>query len=131
MLSMLERLEENITVLEGIHSALRETVDGLRKDTEWSIRYGLMESIQIVIDVSCHLCGKNNLGAPENYSDCVKKSVKFGYIPAELSPKLIAMIGLRNLLIHEYVSIDVERLVSFLNDLDIFRQFSAAVQPHL
>jgi len=131
MLPRLERLEENIVVLERIRVAVGESASDLSKDTEWSIRYGLMESIQIMIDVSCNLCGKNNLGSPENYSDCVKKIVKFGYIPAEMGPKLIALVGLRNLLIHEYVSIDVERLVGFLDDLSIFRQFAAAVQQYV
>lgn len=42
------------------------------KTKEWALRYGLLESIQIVIDLSCHLVVHQNLGNAETYSDCIR-----------------------------------------------------------
>jgi uncharacterized protein YutE (UPF0331/DUF86 family) len=41
------------------------------------------------------------------------------------------MIGLRNPLIHEYVTIDVKKLFSFLDELDVFRSYAAAIKSAL
>ena len=88
---------------------------------QWTLRYGLVESIQIVIDTACHVCSANNLGTPKNYGDCIRFLVQFGYIEQSLARPILAMIGLRNLLIHEYTSIDGKRLYAFLGELDVFR----------
>jgi uncharacterized protein YutE (UPF0331/DUF86 family) len=39
--------------------------------------------------------------------------------------KLVATVGLRNLLIHEYVAIDLAQLYGFLDHLKDFEQFVA------
>ena len=33
------------------------------------------------------------------------------------------MAGLRNILVHEYVSVDIDRLYNLLNNLDDFKNF--------
>lgn len=131
MRNRLEQLEENLQVLE--HIKVTKTLDEIliSRDVQWSIRYGLMESIQIAIDISCHLCGKNNLGVPENYGDCVRKIAQFEYITRLLEKKLLSIIGLRNLLIHEYAVIEISRLYRFLGDLDVFRDFIQQVSVHV
>lgn len=131
MRQRIERLEKNLSILEKIHS--ERSIDEIASQTEiqWSIRYGLMESIQIVIDIACHLCGQFNLGSPVNYGDCVRKVAQGGYIEPGLEQKLISTIGLRNLLIHEYTIIESGRLYDFLGQLEPFRQFIASVQGYL
>jgi len=95
------------------------------------LRYGLIESIQIVIDTACHVCTANNLGTPKNYGDCVRFLVQFGYLDRSLSAPLLSMIGLRNLLIHEYATIDAKKLFAFLDELDVFRSYAAAIKSAL
>ncbi|WP_081440077.1 HepT-like ribonuclease domain-containing protein [Rhodothermus marinus] len=41
------------------------------------------------------------------------------------------MVGLRNLLVHEYATIDVERLYRHLDQLPDFVQFIESIQPYL
>lgn len=48
---------------------------------------------------------------------------KNGYIPEDLGKRLINMIGLRNLLVHEYMKINLSRLYEFLNNVGDFREF--------
>jgi len=67
----LVQLEDNIAELHRLQAAY--SIRDIRNDRtiEWALRYGLLESIQIVIDLSCHIVVHNNLGNAETYSDCI------------------------------------------------------------
>ena len=124
----LQRLHQNLGELEVLYTDYSlESITADRK-LEWALRYGLLECIQLVIDVSCHIVSKDGLGYPETYSECIKLLHQHGYIPNELKKPLISMVGLRNILIHEYVDIDMEELYECLGQLDDFRQFIRAIQ---
>ena len=41
------------------------------------------------------------------------------------------MVGLRNLLVHEYIEIDEEKLYQFLDHLDDFMQFGIEMREHI
>lgn len=118
-----KNLEENILLLREIKNSV--SLDDLHsnKRYEWEIRYGLLESIQIIIDISCKITSHYNLGNPKNYRECVELLLKHQYLQISTAKKVIAMIGLRNLLVHEYVSIDNEKLFHFLDSLDDFISF--------
>ena len=127
MLERLRALEENIAELRKFKKrfSLKEIQND--KTIQWSLRYGLLESIQILIDVSCHLVSKYNLGNPSTYSECVELLKTYGYIDDDRNTRLLGMIGLRNLLIHEYMAIDVNKLYDLLNHVDDFIEFSRKI----
>jgi len=119
----IRRLEDNLVILEDFKN--KTSLKDLLKDKvkEWALRYGILECIQEVVDISCALVSSNNLGSPKNYRECVEILIKNGYIPEDLGKRLINMIGLRNLLVHEYMKIDLVRLYEFLNNIVNFREF--------
>ena len=41
------------------------------------------------------------------------------------------MAGLRNILVHEYVAVDLDRLIAFLDHLDDFTAFANSVDGRL
>jgi len=127
MLERLKSLEENIAELNRFKK--RFSLDDVQKDksTQWALRYGLLESIQIIIDLSCHLVSKYNLGNPSTYAECVQLLQRQGYIDEPLSSRLVGMIGLRNLLIHEYITIDVWKLYQLLDRIDEFIEFGQKI----
>lgn len=123
MLERLKLLEENIAGLvefkhkTSLHDVLND------KSKEWALRYGLIETIQIVIDISCHLVSKYNLGNPSTYAECIELLEKFAYIDKDLAQKLLGMVGLRNILIHEYVAADNGKLYDLLKNIEDIRDF--------
>jgi uncharacterized protein YutE (UPF0331/DUF86 family) len=119
----IKRLEENLVTLEEFRK--NTSLDDLLRDKikQWALRYGILECIQEIIDISCALVSSNNLGNPKNYRECIDILIKNGYISEELGKRLISMVGLRNLLVHEYIKIDLSRLYEFLNNLNDFREF--------
>jgi uncharacterized protein YutE (UPF0331/DUF86 family) len=121
-------LEDNVRELIKIkdESNLYEIKES--KSRQWSLRYGLLESIQIVIDISCHLAGKYNLGNPQSYSECIELLAKNNYLDSKLSKKLKSMIGLRNILVHEYIKIDVEKIYGLLDNIEDFSLFAERVK---
>jgi len=123
----LQNLENNVAELRELQSAY--SISDIKRDKkkEWALRYGVLESIQIVIDLSCHLAVHHNLGNAETYSDCIELLGQFDIIDEELEERLLGMAGLRNILVHEYVAVDLDRLVSFLDHLDDFTAFAQAV----
>lgn len=71
---------------------------------------------------------KKKLGTPKNYSDCISLLISNKYLKPDLGKKIISMIGLRNLLIHEYGIIEIEKLWEYLNYLDDIEHFIYAIQ---
>jgi len=126
-----EQLEENIRLLNRLKK--ERTLEDIKesKFDEWSLRYGLFESIQIVIDLACHLSSKYNLGTAKTYAKCIENLAKHKYISRDLAKSLTSAIGLRNLLIHEYVQIDINQLYDFLNLTKDFKSFIEEVKDYL
>jgi len=123
MLGRLKVLEENIKEL--IEFKRKISLDDIRHDKskEWALRYGFIETIQTVIDIACHLVSKYNLGNPSTYSECIELLKKYAYIDEPLTVKLLGMVGLRNLLIHEYLTVDKNKLYELLDHVADVREF--------
>ena len=123
----LKRLEENLRVLNDFKG--KYSLEDLlaNKVDEWALRYGLLECIQIIIDVSCSFIAEKNLGIPKNYSECILIIVSNKYLDKDLGERIIKMVGLRNLFVHEYGIIDLNKLYEYLNHLDDIRDFAIAI----
>jgi len=123
----LNRLEENLRVLTSFKK--KYSLEDVKTDKvdEWGLRYGLFESIQIIIDLACSYVSENNLGMPENYSDCITFLISNKYLDKNLGKRLTKMVGLRNLLVHEYGIIDVQKLYEYLDHLQDIRDFAVAI----
>ncbi len=127
----LKRLEHHIRSLEAFrHRYTREAI-ATDEHIQWGLCYGLFEAIQMVINIACHLVSARNLGTPSTYGECVDLLETYEYVDADMAQRLRSMIGLRNILIHEYVRVDIDKLVDYLDHLDEFRAFLKAVYPYL
>lgn len=125
--SRLKRLEENIRVLEEFKEMTPADLEGSRQ-TRWALRYGLMESIQAVIDISCAVVSRYNLGYPDSYADCVRVLRQHEVLPHDLADRLIRAVGMRNVLVHEYLDVDDELLLGAIDRLSDFRAFAEAIR---
>jgi uncharacterized protein YutE (UPF0331/DUF86 family) len=131
MLERLYQLETNIIELENFKK--KYSIDDLNSEVhiQWALRYGLLESIQIIIDIACHVVSKFNLASPKSYSECLRILAKEKYISHSLSENLEGLAGLRNLLVHEYITIDTSKLYGLLNNLEDLRNFAKEIKDHI
>ncbi len=106
----LSELDENISQLEKIQKSLNS--NDFLNDTQqqWSVEHGLQLCIQQIIDLGSHLLVSLGLNNIEDYSDVGVKLGKHGILSKELSKRAVEMIKFRNLLIHEYVHVDPEKV---------------------
>lgn len=131
MLDRLKILERNIHELQSFKKRVTPTALATDMHTEWALRYGLFESIQIIIDISCHIVSKYNLGNPQNYRECIELLHQNAYINDDLSRKLEAMVGLRNILVHEYIAVDAVKLYDLLEQVEDMSVFAQVCEPYL
>jgi len=94
------------------------------------LRYGFLESIQIVIDVACHIVSKYNLGSPSTYSECIELLTKYKYIDEDLSDRVSGMVGLRNILVHEYIAVDTDKLYGLLESVKDLKEFAEKIKEY-
>ena len=130
----LKRLEENLRILSKIKGEY--SIDDIIADKvdEWGLRYGLFESIQIVIDLACSCVADKNLGVPKKYSEFITILITNKYLNKELGEKILRTVGLRNLLVHEYgmpvpqnAGIDIRKLYEYLSHIQDIKDFAYAI----
>ena len=130
MLERLKLLEDNIVELIGLKNRYSLEDIAYDKSRQWALRYGFLESIQIVIDVACHIVSKYNLGSPSTYSECIELLTKYKYIDEDLSDRVSGMVGLRNILVHEYITVDTDKLYGLLESVKDLKEFAEKIKEY-
>ncbi|MBU0653314.1 MAG: DUF86 domain-containing protein [Proteobacteria bacterium] len=88
----------------------------------------LQRAIQAAIDLAAHIVAADRLGLPETVRGNFTLLRNAGVISAELGRKMEAMVGFRNIAIHNYQALDPEILKAILKErLPDLEDFSAAI----
>ena len=97
----------------------------------WIVEKGLEILAQNLLDIGAHILSSDLQNDWEDYGEIISKLGKHGVIPQEFSEEIKGIAGLRNILIHEYLKIDIKRLVEYLNNrLGDFVQFIKYVREY-
>ena len=131
MSPVVERLAELRRHLDHLRE-LQPRVTGaaaLRQDLSLhnDVLYSLLTVCQVVIDVAGELSARRGLRF-EDYTEAVRNLASFPEIPPELVAALEPLPDFRNVLIHEYVTLDLERVIEALGRLDAIDGFGEAVR---
>ena len=119
----LQELNRYLKELEGLRRiSWNEFSSSLSK--QWMVCHGLQLSIQVLIDVGNHILAAVGENQIEDYADIIDKLGERGIVPSEFAHQIRGMAGLRNILIHEYTRIDLNKIYEiFRNRLDDFYSF--------
>ena len=98
-----------------------------------SILEGLKNiSIQIVIDIGNHILAELKESRIEEYADVIDKLGERQIIPEDFARRIRGITGLRNLLVHEYGVIRIEKIYDMLqNNLSDFTEFHDYIQSYI
>lgn len=90
-------------------------------------------AIQCCIDISTHIIARLGLPRPkESNTEVFVILSQEKIIPGEFAEKLAAMAGFRNILTHEYLSIQRHKTyLNIQNNLDDFAQFARYIESFL
>ena len=98
---------------------------------ELALRH-LQVAIQACIDIGKHIAAVNNFEAPERSSKIFSVLSKHKIISKSLAQRLNQAGGVRNILVHEYLGVDLEKIYEHLKkDLPDFDQFIVEINNYL
>ena len=125
-------------------AALREALANLRRhsgstpemlradmDLRWTVEHGLQLCAQNTIDIATHLATTAGLDAPD-YASAIDRLTGMKVLPAAFGARFRRIAGLRNVLVHDYIAVDLEVVARILDEnLDDFEEFARRVERHL
>ncbi|MEN6376035.1 MAG: DUF86 domain-containing protein [Smithella sp.] len=74
----------------------------------------LQRAVQSTIDLAAHIIAAEGLGVPDTIKDNFLRLEQAGIIGRDLSKRMQAMVGFRNIAIHDYQAINVDILKTIL-----------------
>jgi uncharacterized protein YutE (UPF0331/DUF86 family) len=129
--STLALMKEMLDLIDGYARSVSR--DLLEHDREaWlKVKAALELAAQCAIDLALALISARGLGVPQSYREAFTTLSRAGMITSSLSAELEKWAGLRNVLVHIYTSLDLDRLHGALSETSSLRQFHAIVSREL
>jgi uncharacterized protein YutE (UPF0331/DUF86 family) len=101
------------------------------KTIQYSVSMLLMNIINCCLDLGSEVVNIKQLGYPENYRDIFSLLEKKSIISSAMAKQLKNMVGLRNLLAHEYGEIEFSLLYEQAKDMQLVDKFISIMVKHL
>ncbi|WDF49642.1 DUF86 domain-containing protein [Paenibacillus sp. KACC 21273] len=93
-----------------------------------SIILNLQRACEACLDLAIHIISERNLGVPQSSRDVFDLLFRNGILDKELNQSIKAMVGFRNIAIHDYQGVQVEIIQGIIEEqLDDFEKFIAAI----
>jgi len=83
-------------------------------DRTAAVKYRFIVAIETCIDAGNHIIASEGLRAPSDYSDVFAVLAEERSVPAGSVPSLTTMARFRNLLVHECLAVEDERVAEVL-----------------
>ena len=128
------KIESVRRCVERIESKKPFTLEDLRDnfDLQDILAVNLERAVQSAVDIAAILLAQRSGLAPSTMAECFEALRQAGILEAALSARLRGAVGLRNLLVHEYSTIDWGIVYNVTSkQLDDFRLFVAAITVSL
>jgi uncharacterized protein YutE (UPF0331/DUF86 family) len=122
---LLRSVSDDLAVLRGEAAA-----DVARRaDPMWlrGVKYTFVTAIEACVDAAQHVCSSQGWGPPADNVDAMRVLGRHGVLDPELAERLRRAVGFRNLLVHEYVEVDDDIVLSRLADHADLAAFVAAL----
>jgi uncharacterized protein YutE (UPF0331/DUF86 family) len=115
--------------IKRIHEEYANNLKHLENFTKQdSIILNLQRACEASIDLAMHIVAEKKLGLPQTSRDAFTLLETEGIIPSSLSKKMQAMVGFRNIAVHDYQEINLLILQKIIeNHLVDFMQFTKTI----
>ena len=119
--------------VERLRAHLPITAQHLRSDgmLEWAVERGLQIAAEALFDAGNHILAGDFSDAADEYGHIPERLVAHAVLSPPTAARLRSLSGFRNVLVHEYAGVDLERLAEGLGRLDDFDVFVAEVEGWL
>ncbi|CAN5534269.1 DUF86 domain-containing protein [soil metagenome] len=109
VITRLRLIDDLITIMRGVGPLDRES---LERDaiTRLAIERALTQMVEMAVDVLNHLLVVSTGKTTRSYREAFVVAGREGILSRDLAASLDAAAGMRNILVHEYVDIDVGKV---------------------
>jgi uncharacterized protein YutE (UPF0331/DUF86 family) len=131
VLEMLSALREYVNKLKPLQ---KFSLDEIASDyiSYWAVLHGLQLAIQCTIDIGSHLLSGIGAERPADYKNVILGLGRQGIISADFAKRFQGIAGFRNILVHQYLQVNVEIVYEKLEEgLEDFEQFMVFVHTYL
>lgn len=117
---LLRGVDERVARLEQQRSTKLERHDSLWLD---GIKYLFVTAIEGCVDVAHHLAASERWEAPDTNAAAFVVLARHDVLESLLAQRMSLAVGFRNVLVHQYATVDDERVVAALDELDDLTMF--------
>jgi uncharacterized protein YutE (UPF0331/DUF86 family) len=127
MIAKAARVDEHLKRIKMNRSVkLEEFLGDL--DRQESVLFNLLMAVQNCMDIAAHVISDDELGVADSTNEMFYVLQENGYLTPELTEKMVAAVGLRNLVVHEYGKIDLTKVYQIaLKDIDDLEEYLRAI----
>ncbi len=125
-----------LRAITGDLSVLRHESDAddeRRADPIWlrGVKYTFVTAIEACVDVAQHICATQGWGPPADNGDAIRLLGDHGALAATLALSLRKAVGFRNVLLHDYITVNDEIVVARLHALDDLDEFVRQIAVYM
>ena len=131
VLKRLDHLEKKLNYLQDVEQFNKEEFSN-NQDIYFRYERALHLAIEAVIDLGNHLIADQNLRTPESNRDIFKVLYENELINKQLYTNLEKMAGFRNILVHDYLTLDRELEYEIIqNSIADLRKYMEIIAEHI
>jgi uncharacterized protein YutE (UPF0331/DUF86 family) len=115
--------------IKRIHDEYENNPNHLKNYTKQdSIILNLQRACEASIDLAMHIVAEKKLGLPQNSRDAFSFLEEEGILSSPLSKKMKAMVGFRNIAVHDYQELNLVILQKILDEhLVDFKEYTKTI----
>lgn len=127
----LREIEKNVSILRGFRRYKKSEI-AENEEIFWKINYGLIITIQHLLDIGNYILASEGKNEFDDYTTLIDVLGKYEIIPKDFAKRIRGMAGFRNILVHEYLEVDVSEVYRCLQSgLDDFLDFVKYIKQYL
>jgi uncharacterized protein YutE (UPF0331/DUF86 family) len=120
--------------VNALRTLQKLTLDELATDEvlQGAVERHLQVAIQATIDIGSLILSQESARIPDTYRGVFAELAKLGILPQAFAARMQDMAGFRNVLVHLYLNLELDRVYSYLqNNLHDFEEFARYVGEYL
>jgi uncharacterized protein YutE (UPF0331/DUF86 family) len=125
-----ERLKELARILQELSKYQNMPWESLQNDLSqrWIIERGLIAAASVIFDIADHILAGRFASYADTYAESLQALRDHQVISEELYRQIRGLGGLRNILVHRYLQVDVRELFDhYQRGLQVFPRFAQEV----
>ena len=123
------RLEKLEIAIKKLNELKALSVDSFLND--WKAQDSACRNFQIAVevcvDIGSFILSERNLQVPDSYSKVIEEIKKIGIINKNIEELLKKLIRFRNIIVHEYLHIEMEKVYKNFSLVYVFEGFAKSI----